>query len=338
MRRFTAVFVALLAAAALYAQEQAMYTNPVVTPVAADPTIIRAPDGSFYLYATQDNWADGHPDRLMPIFRSADLVHWTYVGDVFPLPPSWKKGGGGLWAPDISFWGGLYHLFYAYSRWGDPDPGIGLATAASPAGPWEDLGRPVLLSSTIGVDNSIDPELWVEGASKTLVWGSFHGIWAAALGADGTSPAGDKVKLADNRFEAPLLWKHGAFYYLFLSAGSCCQGALSTYTLYVGRSQSLLGPYVDSRGRDLRYGGGDVVIFRNDAWVGPGHATLISDDAGTDWLLYHAMPARDPVLPNGTNRRQGLLDAIRWENGWPVVNNGDGPSWTPQPAPVIKAR
>ncbi len=338
MRLFVVLVTVLSAAAGVQAQEASMYTNPVVTPVAADPTIIRGQDGLFYLYATQDNWSDGHPDRLMPIFRSPDLVHWTYVGDVFPLPPAWKKGGGGLWAPDISFWDGAYHLYYAFSRWGDPDPGIGSATAPSPTGPWEDLGRPVFLSSTIDVPNSIDPELWIEGSVKTLVWGSFHGIYAVPLSADGTGPVGEKVLLADKRFEAPLLWKHGGYYYLFLSAGSCCEGALSTYTLYVGRSRSLLGPYVGSNGRDLRYGGGDVVIFKNDAWVGPGHATVISDDAGTDWLLYHAMPSKDPVLPNGTNRREGLLDAIAWVDGWPVVNGGDGPSWKPTPGPVVKQR
>ncbi len=331
-------FLLVSVAAALQGQEAATYTNPVVTPVAADPTIIRASDGFFYLYVTQDNWSDGHPDRLVPTFRSADLVHWSYVGDVFSLPPAWKKGGGGLWAPDISFWDGLYHLYYAFSKWGDPDPGIGLATSASPTGPWEDLGRPVLLSSTIDVPNSIDPEVWVEDGQRTLIWGSFHGIYAVSLSADGTRPAGDKVRIADGRFEAPLLSRHGDFYYLYLSAGSCCEGTRSTYTLYVGRSQHLLGPYLDSAGRDLRYGGGDVVVYRNDAWVGPGHATIITDDAGTAWLIYHAMPAKDPVLPNGTNKRQGVMDAIQWQDGWPVVNGGDGPSWTPVPAPVISRK
>jgi arabinan endo-1,5-alpha-L-arabinosidase len=330
----------LLAGAALAAaaEDRPMYTNPVILPVAADPTIARGPDGLFYLYATQDNWSDGKPDHLVPLFTSADLVHWEWRSDAFGLPPAWKQGGGGLWAPDITFFNGAWHLYYAYSKWGDPDPGIGVATAASPAGPWTDLGRPVLMSSTSGVENSIDPEVWVEGAVKTLLWGSFHGIYAAPLSADGTRLAGDKVMVADKRFEAPLLTKHDGFYYLFLSLGSCCEGARSTYTLYVGRSKAVTGPYVDSSGRNLLYGGGEVVIYRNDTWVGPGHATLVADDAGTDWLLYHAMPAKDATLPNGTNRRQGLLDPITWVDGWPVVNDGDGPGWQPAPAPVVKRK
>src|SRR5699024_5506569 len=30
--------------------------NPIVLPVAADPSVVRAPDGTFYLYATADDW------------------------------------------------------------------------------------------------------------------------------------------------------------------------------------------------------------------------------------------------------------------------------------------
>ncbi len=88
-----------------------------------------------------------------------------------------------------------------------------------------------------------------------MIWGSFHGIYAISLDAAGTRPIGDKVRLADDRFEGSYLHKRGDYYYLFLSAGSCCEGAASTYTVYVGRSRNVLGPYVDSQGRDLRYGG-----------------------------------------------------------------------------------
>ena len=162
------------------------YTNPVVTPVAADPSIIRAPDGSFYLYATQDDWDDGQGSHYLPIFKSDDLVTWTYLKDVFTVPPNWKESGGFTWAPDISYHDGRYYLYYAYSLWGDPDPCIALATAEQPEGPWTDLGRAVFCSKDIGVENSIDPFVWDEDGTRTLVWGSFHGIYAVALSDDGT--------------------------------------------------------------------------------------------------------------------------------------------------------
>lgn len=310
------------------------YTNPVVTPVAADPSVVRGSD-AYYLVATQDDWADGDGPHLLPVFRSEDLVAWTFVGDAFDRAPGWKAEGF-LWAPDLSRRGDGYVLYYSYSTWGDSNPCIGRATAPHPAGPWTDLGRAVFCSDDVGVENSIDPFLWDEGGAETLVWGSFHGIYAVPLAADGTAPDGEPVRLADGRFEAAFVHRAGGFYYLFVSSGGCCDGAESTYEVYVGRAAGLTGPYVDRAGRDLRDGGGERVLTANSAWVGPGHVAVVTDAAGADWLVYHALPRAAPLLPNGVNRRPALLDRIEWRDGWPVVHGGAGPSATPQPAPAVR--
>jgi len=316
------------------AQDTQTFTNPVIAPVAADPSVIRAPDGSWYLYATQDRWDDG-VEHYLPMFRSSDLVAWEFIGDVFTFPPRWKQQGF-LWAPDISVVDGVYHLYYSYSTWGDPNPCIGLATAPAPEGPWEDHGRPVFCSDDIGVRNSIDPYHHVaEDGARTLIWGSFNGIHAVALSADGTEPVGEPVRLADSRFEAAYVHERDGFYYLFLSSGSCCEGASSTYTTWVGRSEALLGPYVDDRGSDLRYGGGRVVLYQNESWVGPGHNTVVTDDAGTDWIVYHAIKPGNAVLRSGATRRPVLMDKVEWRDGWPVVNDDTGPSSEAQAVPVV---
>lgn len=313
------------------------YTNPVATPVAADPSVVRAPDGTFYLYATQDDWADGQGNHYLPIFSSTDLVNWTFVTDAFSGPPSWKDDGGFTWAPDISFSEGQYYLYYAASLWGDPNPCIGLGTSKSPEGPFEDLGRAVFCSEDVGVENSIDPFVWTDNGVRTLIWGSFHGIYAVKLSKDGTKAVGETVQLADDRFEGPYVIRRNGFYYLFVSAGSCCDGEYSTYTLYVGRSKNLTGPYVDAQGQELLGGGGTVMLAANDTWVGPGHNSVIQDNVGTDWLFYHAIPKDDPRLPNDVNRRPALLEKITWQGGWPTVNGGAGPSTDPQPVPTLAA-
>lgn len=315
--------------------EAVTFVNPIVTPVAADPSVVRGADGTYYLFATQDDWADGDGAHLVPTFSSNDLVTWTFVGDAFAEAPGWKDDGF-LWAPDVSRRGDGYALYYAYSLWGDENPCIGLATASRPAGPWTDLGRPVFCSDDVGVENSIDPFVWDGDGTRTMVWGSFHGIYAVPLSADGTRPAGEKVRLADGRFEAPFVHHRDGHYYLFLSSGSCCEGAQSTYSVVVGRSAALTGPYLDRSGRDLRAGGGERVLAANAAWVGPGHTALVTDDDGADWLVYHAIPRDDPRLPNGVNRRPALLDPVEWRDGWPVVNGGDGPSTTEQAAPSVR--
>ena len=89
-----------------------MYKNPVVNFSLPDPTLVKADDGSFYLYATEDI-------RNMPIYRSADLVNWEFVGTAFTdaTRPTFEPKGG-LWAPDISIINGKYVLYYSMSVWG----------------------------------------------------------------------------------------------------------------------------------------------------------------------------------------------------------------------------
>ena len=76
------------------------YKNPVFREfLVADPTVIRAEDGNFYLYATESG------KNNIPILRSSDLVNWTKVGEVFTAgnhPQITDKAGANLWAPDIN--------------------------------------------------------------------------------------------------------------------------------------------------------------------------------------------------------------------------------------------
>lgn len=313
------------------------YRNPVVKPVAADPSVIRGGDGRFYLFATSDDWGDGEGTRLLPIFSSENLIEWDYAGNAFDRRPRWKSTGGGLWAPDVSFVGGTYRLYYAYSKWGDPNPCIGVAFADDPLGPWVDAGEAVFCSDDIGVENSIDPFVWHADGRSLIIWGSFYGIYAVALSENGSSVAAgaSKKRIADERFEAPYVIRREDRYYLFVSAGTCCDGASSTYRVYVGRSDSLTGPYVDAQGRDLRSGGGMLLLGGNDAWAGPGHNSIIVDDAGNDWIVYHAIPSERPMLESGANRRPALIDRLKWTSaGWPYLDHGV-PDTTSRSAPVL---
>lgn len=69
------------------------YNNPVIDYSLPDPTIIKADDGYFYLYATEDI-------RNLPIHRSANLVDWEFVGTAFTdsTRPTFQQL---IWAPDI---------------------------------------------------------------------------------------------------------------------------------------------------------------------------------------------------------------------------------------------
>ena len=320
----------------------AQYTNPVFKPILADPTVIKDPASEyFYAFGTEDYWNTDKKNHLVAVVRSKDLVNWTYVRDAFNFKPYWKASGG-IWAPDVAYVNGKYHLYYSYSIWDDPNPGIGLATSSSPAGPYADQGK-LFLSSEIGVPNSIDPFYYEDGGKKYLFWGSYNnsatqGTYGVELSDDGKSvkDLSKKFKIAAGDFEAVNLFKKGDYYYFFGSKNNCCNGAASTYQVRVGRSTSLEGPYLDRLGKPLTTrGNGSLVLQRNDQYSGPGHnARLITDKNGTDWMLYHAMDVRAAMI--GTvNQRALMLDKVKWDSdGWPTVNNGT-PSSTPQDAPVF---
>ena len=320
----------------------AQYTNPVFEPVLADPSVIKADDGYFYAFGTQDNWGDGKGSHLIAILRSKDLVNWTYQRDAFDIKPKWKEAGG-LWAPDVVKAGNEYYLYYSYSIWADPNPGIGLATSPTPAGPYTDLGK-LFFSSDINLSNTIDPFYIKDENKKYLFFGSYsntarQGIHGTELTDDGkkVKDLNNTFKIAAGDFEGVIIYKKRNYYYFLGSKGGCCSGANSNYNVRVGRADNLRGPYLDKNGNDLTVrGNGTLLIEGNDIVAGPGHcARIITDDAGTDWFIYHGILKSNPKVPSGASRRTLMIDKISWVDGWPVIN-GNTPSVTQQQAPVFK--
>ncbi len=299
------------------------YSNPVVARSLPDPSIIKANDGYFYLYATEDM-------RNMPIYKSKDLVNWSFVGTAFTdsSRPTFEPKGG-LWAPDINSVNGKYVLYYSMSVWGGEQTcGIGVAVADSPAGPFTDKGK-LFRSNEIGVTNSIDPVYIEDGGKKYLFWGSFRGIYAIELSNDGLTlkKGAKKKKIAGTAFEGTYIYKKGNYYYMFASVGSCCEGVKSTYKLVVGRSKSLLGTYTDKSGKSMLNNGYDIVINSNSRFVGNGHCSeIVKDEAGNDWIFYHGVDIKNP------KGRILLLDQVKWDtNNWPHIGDGSPSLSAPNP-------
>lgn len=297
-------------------QQSNKFRNPVIDYSLPDPSVIRAEDGYFYLYATEDI-------RNLPIHRSRNLVDWEYIGTAFTerTRPSFEPEGA-IWAPDINKIGDRYVLYYSMSVWGGESTcGIGCAIAENPQGPFTDQGK-MFRSNEIQVQNSIDPFYIEEDGKKYLFWGSFRGIFGIELSEDGLSVKEGCAprQVAGTAYEGTYIHKRGSYYYLFASIGSCCEGLNSTYTTVVGRSENLFGPYTDKLGREMLDNNHQVLIHKNNAFVGTGHnSEIVTDDAGTDWLLYHAVNTKHP------EGRVLMLDRIDWQNGWPVVAT-DSPS------------
>ena len=322
MRKTKAIIVAVMLTAVVFPAMAAdgcedIYRNPVIPRSAPDPTVIRAQDGYFYLYSTEDV-------HNVPIYKSKDLVQWAFVGTAFTdeSRPKWNPNGN-IWAPDINYINGKYVLYYSKSEWGGIHTcGIGVATADRPEGPFTDHGN-LFVSKDIGVTNSIDQFYIEERGHKYLFWGSFFGIYGIELSADGLSLLTDAKprQIAGTFMEGTYIHKHGDYYYLFGSSGTCCEGAQSTYHITYGRSENLFGPYVDKQGRPLLENHFEVLIHGNEQVAGPGHnAEFVTDDSGADWILYHGFKRADAHAG-----RLVWLDRVEWIDGWPHVA-GNQPS------------
>ncbi len=299
---------------------QSTYRNPVYDRVFADPAIVRDDDGTFYAYATYNDWGSARPRRLIPILRSDDLVHWEYVGEALRRIPEWRGSRNfGLWAPDVRRIGGRYVLYYSLVRFGDDNPAIGAAVAETPAGPFEDRGK-VLQSDGIGLPNTIDPCPHVADGTPYLFFGSHRGIYGVHLTPNGLSVAGDPFQIAGDGVEAPYVVRRNGRYYLFGSRGTCCEGAKSTYHVVVGRAESLRGPYRNRDGERLLDAPGTTILRGDDAFAAPGHNSVVAADNGDWWTLYHAYERSNPWAWSGeVPRRVLMLDRLAWENGWPTV-------------------
>ncbi|NOX56075.1 MAG: arabinan endo-1,5-alpha-L-arabinosidase, partial [Planctomycetes bacterium] len=137
-----------------------------------DPCIVKA-GGWYYVFSTLGG---------IQIRRSKDLMRWEYVGEVFEEIPAWAKkavpGVRALWAPDISFFNGQYHLYYSVSTFGKNRSCIGLATnrTLDPADDrYEWVDRGPVITSRPGKDdfNAIDPSVAFDGEQPWLAFGSF---------------------------------------------------------------------------------------------------------------------------------------------------------------------
>ena len=315
----------------------------------ADPSIIRGKDGYWYAYTTGDQVRTNTGDfgfHRIAIIRSADQVHWTYVGDVFPSgrPPAWQPAASGSWAPDIRYLDGRYVLYYSVAN---PPPGpndyytIAAATAPTPAGPWTDSGAPVIPpKGACDTFTDIDPAQVTDATGqKWLEWGSFRNLCVAKLRADGLRTTGAVTEVYRGQGEGGYITRHDGWYYLFVSENNCCIGETSSYQVRVGRSRSVAGPYVDADGISLtsQVPSGTFVVTNNgNRFVGPGHSAMSTDRSGQTWLVYHAVPRDTPRGgPQGPGLiRQLMVDRLDWIGGWPVLRAGAGASDSAQEAPA----
>ncbi|GAA5202949.1 arabinan endo-1,5-alpha-L-arabinosidase [Microbacterium jejuense] len=328
---------------------------------AHDPTVVRGDDGRWYMFSTDAAVGVDDIPAGVHVRTSPDLVTWTFIGtalDGVPAAALAHTGAEGLWAPEVVRWptadgSPLWHMYYSASTFGSRTSVIGLATAASPAGPWADAGPVVTTTHQVDGHNAIDAAVVFDRAGRPwLTYGSFFGgIHILPLDArTGFAEDPDEVGTLIARRPASVDGAvEGAYivyrpeedrFVLFVSYDSL----FDSYSVRVASSHQVTGPYLDARGRALT----DVSDVAPDAvgtkilgghrfpggtaWTAPGHNSVFRDGDRL-FLVHHVRHADDPTRHEAQIRRVHVT-----ASGWPLVSPhpfaGDDAERLPAPASV----
>ena len=306
------------------------------TPMVHDP-VMAYEDSTYYLFCT------GIGIQQM---TSQDRKTWTVAAEpVMTVMPQWTHDsvagfGHHVWAPDVIRWHGKWWLAYSCSTFGKNGSAIGLLSKPSLSFPvWNDEG--CIVASREGRDqwNAIDPCFVIDDNDQPwMTWGSFwDGIQMVRLDTtmhmargerprtiarryamgDRNVPANPTSKYAGtNAIEAPFIFRHDGWYYLFVSWDYCCRGAQSNYRVAVGRSRQVDGPYLDRSGKDMRDGGGTLFVEGDGVeYEAAGHCAVYHID-GEDVFICHGYS----IAHNGASIL--IQRPIRWtDDGWPAYSS-----------------
>lgn len=295
------------------------YRNPVLAGFHPDPSIVRAGD-RYYLVNSSFTYFPG-----IPVFESADLVHWRQVGNVIERPSQLDFDGlgvsRGVFAPTIEFHDGTFYVLNTAVDSG----GNFLATATDPAGPWSD---PVWLPTIDG----IDPSLFFDDDGKAYLlnngppegeprYEGHRAIWMQEFDITQRKPVGPRRVMIDGGvdpstnpiwIEGPHIYKREGWYYLV-----CAEGGTSLqHSQVVLRSRDVWGPYAGYEHNPILTQR-DLAADRADPVINAGHADLVEGLDGSWWAIFLASRAYGEVHYN-TGRETFLLP-VEWKDGWPVI-------------------
>ncbi len=286
-----------------------------------DPVMIKAGD-TYYVLTTG-----------MGMKSSKDMINWVNAGSVLDKDtkfPWWNNdipGKVGLWAPDIHYANGKYHLYYSVSAWMNFNSSVGYATNVtldhnSPDYKWVDQGKVVDFRNGGDSVNVIDPNFFADADGKEyLIYGSYKGgLRLMELNPKTGKPFTEKPELTTittHLGEGSFIIKGPDYYYVFASRGKCCAGVQSTYQIVIGRAKTVKGPYLTKDGKLWTDNNYTVFLAGDDAEPGRGHNGFFAQ-GDTTYIVYHAY-TRAFDGQSLLNIKPLYMD----KDGWPSLNPKD---------------
>ena len=311
------------------------FQNPVIDRNYADPFVLKAA-GRYYAFATGDLTYN------IQVSISDNLVEWSPRQEALPKLPIWQPSAKGLtWAPEVVETSAGFVLHYTARDVQAGRQCLAVAVSAAPEGPYVDSSAgPLTCQYDLG--GSIDSSPFEDAdGQRYLLWksdGNCCGIpvrfFIADLSSDGLkleSKASVIEGLVVDKgwertlIEAPTLYLRDGVYFMFYSANDYNS---RNYAMGYATATAVAGPYADAVENPIL---STTVPFGSPPGspAGPGHQSIVLDDDGDPWLVYHAWDS-GLIGDSIGGRRAMWIDELVFEGGKPVIK---GPDAGPQPVP-----
>lgn len=323
------------------------FHNPVIKGGYPDPSVCRVGD-TYYMVTSSFSYFPG-----LPIFKSADLVHWEQIGNAISRPGQLDyrncDSSEGLWAATIRYYDGTFYIINTLDVQGRTYRYNYVITATDPAGDWSDA---VIIEGAGGIDPSLyfddDGRMWYCSnlIPENELYPTHKVIYMCELDKETFQIIGDKHIIYDGNvdhslfMEAPHVYHIDGMYYLM----TACGGTQTNHCVNICRSESLLGPYEPCPRNP-------IVTNRNVRMVNSlgvsvtGHGDLVQTQEG-EWYMallgirpyekeiddYDRYLPRKWIRTPDRNKnaqfnlgREVFIIPIAWDyDGWPIVDNDNG--------------
>jgi len=286
--------------------------NPIFPGWYADPEA--AIFGSqYWIYPTYS--APFNEQVFLDAFSSPDLVHWTKHPRIIDTAAV-KWAHRALWAPAIVAKGGKYYLFFGANDYhpekaNEPPGGIGVAVAASPAGPFKDLLGHALVGTIENGAQPIDQFVFKDADGQYyLIYGGWQHCNIARLTDDftGFRPFADgttfKSITPEKYVEGPLMFRRQGKYYFMWSEGGWTG---PDYSVAYAVGSSPLGPFQRE---------GKILQQDPQVGTGAGHNSVINVPGTDRWyIVYH----RHPLGDKDGNHRQVCIEEMHFDKAGHIL-------------------
>lgn len=299
------------------------YRNPIISGFYPDPSITQAGE-KYYLVNSTFAYFPG-----IPVFESQDLVSWKQIGNVIDRPGMLDFDGLGLsrgvFAPTIEYQDGTFYVANTCVDCG----GNFIVSAKDPAGPWSD---PIWLPEVGGIDPSLyfdkDGTVYLMNNDAPVGKPRYDGhraIWIRAVDPKTFQSISEPKVIIDGGvrpeenpiwIEGPHIYFKDGYYYLSAAEGGTAVG----HSQVILRSRLVEGPYAPFDGNPImthRHLDPD----RDNPITSVGHADYVTDGNGDWWATFLGVRPYEGDFYN--TGRETFLMPVRWENGWPIIIQGE---------------